>query len=37
MIPSPTHHRRLATDDGWILYFWGGNDVLGFVYDVEQK
>lgn len=35
MIPTPTGHRRLATDDGWVLFFYGDNDVLGYVWDVN--
>lgn len=35
MLPTPSGCRRLASDDGWMLFFYGRTDVLGIVYDVD--
>lgn len=36
MIPTPTSYRRSLADDGWVLFFYGAEDVLGYVFDEEQ-
>lgn len=35
-MPTPSAFRRMASDDGWVLFLYGRRDVLGIVFDVEQ-
>lgn len=37
MIPTPTDYRRLESQDGWILFFYGKHDVLAYVWDVDRS